>query len=67
MIPQAVDYENALNSLNQLDRTVALDGIGACKAFSHSLKAFLQPFAESGKVVTKEDIHEFFANKLSRN
>ena len=67
VIPQAVDYENALNSLNQMDRTVALDGISACKEFSHSLKAFLQPFAESGKVVTKEDTHEFFANKMSRN
>lgn len=49
--------------MEALDRMPRADGLNASHAYKNlesKLKAFLQPVAESGRSVTKEDIASFF-------
>lgn len=53
-------YERGLEMLKSVDRSAALDGINAIQNLSSELKEFLRPYAESGRVVTEQDIRDFF-------
>ena len=66
-VSEEEDYENALNSLKNTNRTALMDGMYACKEFGDKLKAFLLPFAKDQKIVTKEDIAEFIAKCKDEN
>ena len=48
------------DTLNRLPRQVAIDGILAFGEFKNELMDYLKKFADNGKIVTKEDIEEFF-------
>ncbi|KAI8849925.1 hypothetical protein BC829DRAFT_390516 [Chytridium lagenaria] len=49
-----------MKQLERIPRVNALEGIHAYKEMAESIKGYLKEFAESGKVVTKEDVHRFF-------
>ena len=53
-VPAAIDA--------YMDRVQALESIYAVNRLASSLREYLKPFAESGRVVTKEDIQAFFAS-----
>ena len=53
--------ELALQAMEKMPRAQSLESIHAYNHLQEKLKAFLQPVAESGKSVTKEDIATFFA------
>ncbi|KAA8917186.1 hypothetical protein TRICI_000666 [Trichomonascus ciferrii] len=48
-------------ALKSLPRDKALDGMQAYSKIKESLTNFLRPFAEQGKVVTEDDVNQFFA------
>jgi len=48
-------------ALESLPRTQALNGIVAYQALSTKLKTFFQGFVQTGRVVTSDDVHGFFA------
>ncbi len=43
-----------------MERSVALDGISAFHNLKEQLKIYLKQFAESGQVVSQDDIYAFF-------
>jgi E3 ubiquitin-protein ligase UBR7 len=47
-------------ALNAMDRVRAIEGVMAYNHLKDKVKAFLQPFAESGKVVGAEDVRKYF-------
>ncbi|AGO13320.1 AaceriAFR177Cp [[Ashbya] aceris (nom. inval.)] len=53
-------YEAASRALDMVSHERALNGIMAYQAFKTKLSKFLQPFADTGKVVKEEDIKSFF-------
>lgn len=58
---ETTSYELATRALTtSVNRDVAIDGLLAFQSMKSKLADFLKPFAESGKVVKKEDIEEFF-------
>ena len=50
------------DALENLPRGQALDGIMAYQNIRLKLKEFLQPFSEEGRVVTEDEVRNFFAN-----
>ncbi|KAK9701110.1 hypothetical protein K7432_011878 [Basidiobolus ranarum] len=46
-----------------MNRNDAGDGLQAYNRFRDEIKAFLEPYAASGKVVTANDIEKFFQEK----
>ena len=48
-------------ALSSMDRVRAIEGVMAYNHVRDKVKAFLQPFAESGQPVGAEDIKEYFA------
>lgn len=50
-----------MKQLQRIDRVKAIESLRAYTTLASDLKAFLTSFKESGKIVTKEDIEEFFA------
>ncbi|KIM27837.1 hypothetical protein M408DRAFT_329775 [Serendipita vermifera MAFF 305830] len=50
-----------MKALSKFPRDQAIDGIRAFQAMSADFSAYLAPFAQEGKVVTKEDVNAFFA------
>ncbi|KAH9845872.1 Protein mlo2 [Teratosphaeria destructans] len=48
-------------ALSSMDRVRAIEGVMAYNHVKDKVKAFLQPFAESGQMVSAEDIKEYFA------
>ncbi|TKA70149.1 hypothetical protein B0A55_06535 [Friedmanniomyces simplex] len=48
-------------ALSSMDRVRAIEGVMAYNHVKDKVKAFLQPFAESGKPVGAEEIREYFA------
>jgi len=48
-------------ALSSMDRVRAIEGVTAYNHVKDKVKAFLQPFAESGQAVGAEDIKEYFA------
>lgn len=54
--------ELGADALENLPREQALDGIMAYQNIRLKLKEFLQPFSEEGRVVTEDEVRNFFAN-----
>ncbi|KAI8074655.1 hypothetical protein BC940DRAFT_288771 [Gongronella butleri] len=55
--------EIGMEQLVKMDRVQALDSIRLYHAFSDQIKSFLKSFQASGKVVTEDDINQFFDEK----
>jgi E3 ubiquitin-protein ligase UBR7 len=53
-------YEAGMKVLETLDRNIALQGAWAIQELGAKLKAYLAPFAQEQRTVTKEDIDRFF-------
>ena len=53
-------YEEGMKALGSMDRVKQVEAIQGYNAMKESLKAYLKTFADEGKVVTQEDIQEFF-------
>ena len=54
-------YERGMSALAQLPLTKQLDAMHAYGQLRTSFLSWLKEFAESGRVVTKEDVEGFFA------
>ncbi|KAJ3537031.1 hypothetical protein NMY22_g5770 [Coprinellus aureogranulatus] len=52
--------ELGMRALERLPRDRAIDGIHAYNAMRDGLKAYLQPFAQEGRVVNEADIKNYF-------
>ncbi|KPI43454.1 Protein mlo2 [Cyphellophora attinorum] len=52
--------ERGESALNNIDRVRAIEGVMAYNHLKDKVKTFLQPFAESGKVVSAEDVKAYF-------
>ena len=48
-------------ALNNMDRVRAIEGVMAYNHVRDKVKDFLKPFAESGQVVSAEEVREYFA------
>ncbi|KAG9287366.1 hypothetical protein G9A89_023738 [Geosiphon pyriformis] len=57
-------FDSGMKILTQMDRVTAIEGLIAYNKMRDEIREFLQPFAESGKTVTKQDIEEFVQAKL---
>ncbi|CAN6662949.1 hypothetical protein TRVA0_034S01332 [Trichomonascus vanleenenianus] len=53
--------DGGAKALNRLPREKALDGMHAYELLKQRLTTFLRPFADEGKVVSEDDINQFFA------
>ncbi|ORY01776.1 hypothetical protein K493DRAFT_334838 [Basidiobolus meristosporus CBS 931.73] len=56
-------FECGMERLLSMNRNDAVDGLQAYNRFRDEIKAFLEPYAASGKVVTANDIEKFFQEK----
>lgn len=54
-------FEVGMEQLQRIDRVKAIESLRAYTTLASDLKTYLGTFKESGKIVTKEDIEEFFA------
>lgn len=54
-------YERGQAALNNMDRVHAIEGVMAYQHVRDKVKDFLKPYAESGEVVSAEDIKSYFA------
>jgi len=53
-------YDRGEKALGSIDRVRAIEGVMAYNMLKEKVKAFLQPFAESGQPVGKEDVEAYF-------
>ncbi|KAI8917830.1 hypothetical protein DFJ77DRAFT_531536 [Powellomyces hirtus] len=56
-------HDIGLKQLNVMKRDEAINGVLAYQSMKKDLTAFLQQFADDGRVVTAADIKDYFANK----
>lgn len=56
--------EVGMEQLQRMDRVQAIESLRAFQTLSSDLKTFFESFKETGKVVTKEDVQEYFDVKL---
>lgn len=56
-------YEAGERALHQMPREKAIEGVLAYQKLRDALSGFLRPYAEGGKVVTKEDVERFFSER----
>ncbi|KAL6941286.1 hypothetical protein ACO0RG_002414 [Hanseniaspora osmophila] len=57
-------FERASKALNtHIQRDIAIDGLQKLEEMKESLKVFLKPFADANKVVSKQDIQDFFSTR----
>lgn len=57
-------FERASEALNtHMQRDIAIEGLQKFEEIKESLKVFLKPFADTNKVVSKQDIHDFFNSR----
>lgn len=59
-------HDAAVNLLDKMERSQVIHGIEAFKKLGDSLKEYLKPFAENGKIVSPEDVKEFFETAKKR-
>jgi E3 ubiquitin-protein ligase UBR7 len=52
-----------MEQLQRVDRVTAIESLKAFTTLSTDIKSYLEQFKQSGKIVTKQDIEEFFAAK----
>lgn len=60
-------YDMGADALLSLPRDKALDSIHAYEKISFKLKEFLKPFADSGKIVTEQEVRQFFNDIKKEN
>jgi hypothetical protein len=53
--------EVGMEQLQRVDRVQALESLMAYKSLADDIKTYLETFKDTGKVVTKQDIEDFFA------
>ncbi|KAI5844720.1 hypothetical protein BZA05DRAFT_476742 [Tricharina praecox] len=58
--PTGSIFEEGERALNGMDRVRAIEGVLAYNQLKDRVKAFLEPFAKSGKVVGAEDVAAYF-------
>ncbi|KAL6945426.1 hypothetical protein ACO0QE_002878 [Hanseniaspora vineae] len=57
-------FERASKALNtHMQRDIAIEGLQKLEEIKESLKVFLKPFADANKVVSKQDIQDFFNSR----
>jgi E3 ubiquitin-protein ligase UBR7 len=54
-------YDRGEAALSNVDRVRAIEGVMAYNHLRDKVKEFLKPYAESGKVVSAEDVKDYFA------
>lgn len=54
-------YDLGTDALLSMPRDQAIEGLQAYEKISSKLKEFFKPFAEQGKVVTEEEVRDFFS------
>lgn len=59
--------EVGMEQLQRVDRVQALESLMAYKSLANDIKTYLESFKDSGKIVTKKDIEEFFAASIYTN
>ncbi|CAG8704269.1 9335_t:CDS:2, partial [Ambispora leptoticha] len=59
-------FDSGMKLLTQMDRVTAIEGLIAYNKMRDEIREFLQPFAASGKTVTKQDIESFIQTKLEQ-
>ncbi|EEB07261.1 zinc finger protein Mlo2 [Schizosaccharomyces japonicus yFS275] len=62
IVTQTMD--ETMKLIDKLPRVQAIEGVHAYAALKDDLLSFLKPFASSNKVVTKEDVASFFAERM---
>lgn len=50
-----------LEQLQSLDRVKVIESLKLYKSFANDIKSYLESFESSGKVLTQQDINDFFA------
>ncbi|XP_059468581.1 putative E3 ubiquitin-protein ligase UBR7 [Neocloeon triangulifer] len=63
---QPTQYEQGLQALGNMDRSQQIEVLTEYAQMKEELKSFLATFAEENKVVTEEDIKEFFDGLKAR-
>ncbi|KAF8251271.1 hypothetical protein K440DRAFT_103005 [Wilcoxina mikolae CBS 423.85] len=58
--PTGSIFEEGERALNSIDRVRAIEGVLAYNKLKDRVKAFLEPFAKSGKIVGREDVEGYF-------
>jgi E3 ubiquitin-protein ligase UBR7 len=58
--PTGSIYDEGERALNNIDRVRAIEGVLAYNKLKDRVKAFLEPFAKSGKAVGEEDVKGYF-------
>ena len=58
--PTGSIYDEGEKALGSMDRVRAIEGVLAYNKLKDRVKAFLEPFAKSGKVVGQEDVKSYF-------
>lgn len=53
-------FDLAMNALGELPREQAIEYAIAYNKMKETMAEFLEPYIESGKVVTKDEVMEFF-------
>ncbi|KAJ3184874.1 hypothetical protein HDU85_001554 [Gaertneriomyces sp. JEL0708] len=56
-------HDRGMIALGNMERQVAIEGAQAYQTLKDELAQYLRPFAEEGRVVTKEDVVEWFQKK----
>ncbi|CAO3664916.1 unnamed protein product [Rhizopus stolonifer] len=55
--------EIGMEQLERIERVQVIESLMAYKDLANDLKSYFSTFKDSGKIVTKEDINDFFATK----
>jgi E3 ubiquitin-protein ligase UBR7 len=64
--PPASIYDESERALNSMDRVQAIEGVLAYNKLKERVKAFLEPFAKSGRAVAEEDVKGYFEGLRER-
>jgi E3 ubiquitin-protein ligase UBR7 len=64
--PPASIYDESERALNSMDRVQAIEGVLAYNKLKERVKAFLEPFAKSGRAVGEEDVKGYFEGLRER-
>ena len=60
-------YELGETALGAMPREQAIQGAEAYMGMRDRLRAYLEPFAREGKVVSKEDVERFFEEQREKD
>lgn len=60
-------FELGIRELNNIPSDQAVQGLVAYEKIKSKLTEFLKPFAQEGRIVTKEEVKEFFNSDMKKN